>query len=194
MARVLSQIGEEDLALAGWWKRYFGRGGALGCFSNCSVLAATSSAFAWGQPCSLLSTRIAITQFCRKWPPTQFICCCQSAVNGYWPRHGSMCKSGKSTSEAQLASFHSLLLLWERKKVVILVMWLRLLYQGSSLASHDEMNQIIRSRLVQIYQTKLSQTTPPFVPQKQTHKSFLGLLEDLFLQTQRCLTSASFLS
>ena len=44
MAGILSQIGEEDLALAGGCKRYFGRGGALGCFSNCSVLATMSSA------------------------------------------------------------------------------------------------------------------------------------------------------
>ena len=76
MAGILSQIGEEDLAVAGGWKRYFGRGGALGCFSNCSVLATMSPACAWGQPCSLLSTRTANTSFCRKWPPTQFVCCC----------------------------------------------------------------------------------------------------------------------
>ena len=76
MAGILSQIGEEDLALAGGWKRYFGRGGALGCFSNCSVLATMSPACVWGQPCSLLSTRTANTSFCRKWPPTQFVCCC----------------------------------------------------------------------------------------------------------------------
>ena len=76
MAGILSQIGEEDLALAGRWKGYFGRGGALGCFSNCSVLATMSPACVWGQPYSLLSTRTANTSFCRKWPPTQFVCCC----------------------------------------------------------------------------------------------------------------------
>ena len=66
----------------------------------------------------------------------QFICCCQSAVNGYWPRSGIMCKSVKSTlPKAQRGSFHSLLLSWERKHVLILVYTVRLQCQGSSLAS-----------------------------------------------------------
>jgi len=72
MTGISSQIEREDLALAGWWKRYFGRGGALGCFSDCSVLAAASSTSAEGQPCSLLSTRAAVTYLFRKWPPGSF--------------------------------------------------------------------------------------------------------------------------
>lgn len=46
IAGITRQIGGVDFALAGWWKRYFGRGEALECFSNCNVLAATSSASA----------------------------------------------------------------------------------------------------------------------------------------------------
>lgn len=46
MAGISGGIGGEDLDLAGWWKRYFGRGGASGCFSNCKVLAAENFASA----------------------------------------------------------------------------------------------------------------------------------------------------
>lgn len=54
----------------------FWEGWGFGVLLRLHCVGSYSSASAQGQPCSLLSTRTAITYLSRKWPPTRFICCC----------------------------------------------------------------------------------------------------------------------